>query len=226
VEHEQAVKTRSTLTVVSVTAYLLAMSCGGVRAGGGRAEIGDGYAIAAANSFDVGVVSPNGLFVLNPRNYANVGPVVEYAATPTRIMTMNLGAKRRNLFEGDVFVEADESKRLFFVISKGSNEVIGPMEETEFLRVVEAMGIDSPYWRTPEQAYREQALSGGTARNGFPAAVAAFAVGLAIRFRWLLCAAVVAFVLVALYVLGMWRWRRLARKALGGVHPEDSDGAG
>lgn len=184
-------------------------------------DIGDGYTIVAANSFDVGVVGPDGSFVLNPRGYTNVGPVIKYAVTPESIFTMNFGAKKRNDFPNDTFVEADESRRLFFVISKGSNEVFGPMDEAEFLGAVKAASLDSLRWRTPEQTYREQAISGGKGRNGIPATAVAFLLGLAVWLCWQLCAAVVAAsVLVTWHVMEVRRRHRLAPEALDGPHAE------
>jgi hypothetical protein len=192
------------LTVVSACMFMA--SCGG-HSGQSRSEIGDGYAIVAANSFDVGVVSPDGFFVVCPRNFANVGPVAKYAATTRSIMTMNFGAKKRNFFPGDAFVEVDRSRRLFFVIIKGSNQVTGPMEEAEFLATVGTAGLDSLEWRSPWKTAVVQAGSVPGRKGGALAAPVAFVVGLAMRFCWALPAVLIALPLVVGCLLRMHRRR-------------------
>jgi hypothetical protein len=113
-------------------------------------DIGDGYIVVRANSMDIGIAKANLSGILNPANYPNVGPLIGYITTPKHILTKNLGRKQRNLFEGDSFRLIDRSREFYFVISKGTDEVIGPMSKDEFAKRPEVPCLGKLDWRTPK----------------------------------------------------------------------------
>jgi hypothetical protein len=94
-------------------------------------DIGDGYQIFRANSLEVCIAKSGGSIVLHPRDYPQVGPVVEYATTPELILTKNIGRKPRNRFAGDTLDELDHTKSFCFIIQKGTDKVTGPLSPAE-----------------------------------------------------------------------------------------------
>jgi hypothetical protein len=136
----------------AVTTSILLLSAFACFASGWRdytLDIGDGYYIFRANSMDVCVGKADHGLILYPDKFANVGPVVRYITTPQHILTRNLGRKSRNLFQGDTFQDVDPSQTFFFVISKGTDEIVGPLSEDEFTGRPEVASLGQPNWQTP-----------------------------------------------------------------------------
>lgn len=113
-------------------------------------DIGDGYNVNRCNSVDVGISKANGKLILYPDKYDNVGPVVQYITTSNYILTKNLGRRPRNAFSGDIFQDIDPSKEFFFIIIKGTDEVIGPLSESEFSKRTEIASLGLLDWRIPK----------------------------------------------------------------------------
>jgi hypothetical protein len=99
---------------------------------------------------DVCIGKADGSLVLCPDDHDKVGPVIRYITTPQYILTKNLGRKPRNLFEGDTFQDIDSSREFFFVITKGTDEVIGPLSEDEFAERPEVVSLDQLDWQIPK----------------------------------------------------------------------------
>lgn len=112
-------------------------------------DIGEGYSVFRANSMDVSIIKEGHGFILHPDEYDSVGPVVRYVTTAEYIFTKNLGRKPRNKFEGDTFENIDRSAEFFFIISKETDEVIGPLSEDEFKKCPEVASLDNLYWQIP-----------------------------------------------------------------------------
>lgn len=113
-------------------------------------DIGDGYTVFRANSLDISIGKANGRLILHHADYENVGPVIRYIITPEHILTKNYGRKNRNLFEGDTFQEVDTSQEYYFIISKKSDMVTGPLSEDQFVKRQEVSSLDSLDWKKPK----------------------------------------------------------------------------
>lgn len=113
-------------------------------------DIGDGYNIVRCNSMDVCIGKADMSLILYPEKYSNVGPVVYYFTTPKFIFTKNLGRKPRNLFQGDTFEDIDSSQEFFFIISKGTDEIAGPLSASQFAGRPEVADIASLNWQAPK----------------------------------------------------------------------------
>lgn len=115
--------------------------------------IGDGYRIVKGNSIDVMVCNENHRVILLPRAYPDVGPIVRYSTTDRLILTRNIGRKPRNLFKGDGFQDPDRKKEFFFIITKESDEVNGPLSRSEFERHPFMASVSPLDWKVPRNPH-------------------------------------------------------------------------
>lgn len=65
-------------------------------------DIGDGYTIFRANSFDLDI-SHDRRSLIGPNSFSEIGPVYGYCVTADFIFARAYGRNMRNLFEGDTF---------------------------------------------------------------------------------------------------------------------------
>lgn len=112
-------------------------------------DIGDGYRIFRYNSIDVCIGKVGGSLILLPRNYADLGPVVGYFTTQKFIFTKNIGRKDRNLFKGDTFQDLDTTREFYFIITKHSDKIIGPLAESDFVGHPHVSGSGPIEWQVP-----------------------------------------------------------------------------
>lgn len=94
-------------------------------------DIGDGYSIFRANSFDLGISYKNGVLI-NPDAFKEIGPVYGYFMTADYLFARAYGRKIRNLSERVTTEETDASKQFYFVLKKGGNEITGPLSLVDF----------------------------------------------------------------------------------------------
>jgi len=113
-----------------------------------KLDIGDGYSILRANSFDV-MLLKNGESIISNHEYDSIGPITHYFKDSNHIFLKTAGWRFRNLFKGDQFKKIDSSKEYFFVVEITDGEISGPLTRAEFLDndvVVRAGNID---WARP-----------------------------------------------------------------------------
>lgn len=89
------------------------------------------HSILRANSLDVMLCRGRSI-ILVPRDYPDVGPIVEYSVGSSHIFTRHIGRKPRNLFTDDTFEELDYPQEFFFVVDRSSDTVSGPFSSAQF----------------------------------------------------------------------------------------------
>jgi len=124
-------------------------------------DIGDGYAVLKWNNMDVCIGKGDYSLILCPQQFEGVGPVVGYMTSPDYIFTKNSGRKLSKNFTGDTFEDIDLSKKFFFIIKKGKDEVIGPMSENIFNDRSELKTLTIIDWKTPKDPNFWHPLLGG-----------------------------------------------------------------
>lgn len=122
-------------------------------------DIGEGYQIVRANHLDV-VLVRNGEIVLDGSNYTTLGPITGYFQDRTHIFVRLAGTKPRNLFAGDTFIEVDETRLSYFIVTKGSDTNSGPLTLAEFAARPELAGAAEVKWITPRNPNILLPLSG------------------------------------------------------------------
>ena len=120
-----------------------------------KLDVGDGYSIYKASSMDVCLSKPYGPGVCGSKE-SGVGPVSKYINAPGYILTRNLGRMKVTNDNGDEYEQVDTSKQYYFVVNKTTDEVKGPLSESEFLARPEIVALAPLDWQHP------------TNPNGFP----------------------------------------------------------
>ena len=116
-----------------------------------KLDIGDGYTIWRNNSIDINVANSEDRILIGFNDNNNpVGPVVAYAATDQFIFTRNLGKKQRNLFEGDTFQNVDPEQEYFFILTKKTDSVVGPLTNEKFNSRAEIKASSPIIWEIPQ----------------------------------------------------------------------------
>jgi uncharacterized membrane protein len=169
-------------------------------------DIGDGYNVFRANSMDVCIGKEDGSLILYPDKYNNVGPVIRYITSPEFIFTKNLGRKPRNLFDGDTFQDIDSSQEFFFIISKGTDEVVGPLSASQFHSRPEVASLASLDWQIPKNPNFWLPLFGSLMFLAIAILI------LAIKYLWITVPVIIVFVLLI-------RSLRKKRKEKGTAQP-------
>jgi len=93
-------------------------------------QIAPGYTVHRANSMDIALCDNNG-YAPVPTD-TTTGPLVGYVVTPNHIFTHHHGRKLRNAFQGDTFEEVDPTRGIYFIVDRGTNQVIGPLSLQSF----------------------------------------------------------------------------------------------
>ncbi|MBT7162123.1 MAG: hypothetical protein HN904_05055 [Victivallales bacterium] len=166
------------------------------------ADIGDGYSVYQMNSFDVCIgKTESGVLILRPDDHPDTGPLDRYIMAPDHILARNWGSKPRNSFPGDTLREVDRSRRVFFTISKATDEVTGPLSEREFLARPEVTGLASLDWQRPKP-------NPGSTENFLPwfVALPLIAFSLVAECPWL------TFPLLVVAAVLLWLLRRWLRR--------------
>jgi len=112
-------------------------------------EIGDGYSIFRANSFDVTLAKDMGLIISN-HNFNEIGPITHYHKDSENIFIKATGWKNRGAFDGNIFKEIDDSKEFFFIVAVGSTEVKGPLDLKDFNDTQELKEMGNVGWIAPQ----------------------------------------------------------------------------
>jgi len=120
-----------------------------------KLDIGDGYSIYKSSSMDVCLSKPYSPAVCGSKE-SGVGPVNKYINAPGYILTRNLGRISVIADNGDEREDIDTSKQYYFVVNKTTDEVKGPLSESEFLARPEIVALAPLDWQHP------------TNPNGFP----------------------------------------------------------
>ena len=153
-------------------------------------DIGDGYTIVRCNGLDVCVGSADQGLIIYPSKYDNLGPVIQYIATPEHVLTRNYGRIPRNLHKGDTFEEVDPTQEYFFSITKRTGVVQGPLSQKEFAQLPEVSDLGQLDWQTPENPD-----PWGIFRD-HPRLLIVFLPLLAIRYFWITIPVIVGLVLL------------------------------
>jgi hypothetical protein len=111
--------------------------------------IDSGYEIVHCNSLDVVLTKSDSGVILMPRDYPGLGPINQYAITPSHIFTRHYGRTPRNLFAGDTFEDVDASKTFFCITSKADNRVSGPFSQSAFEIAPEVQSAGALAWKAP-----------------------------------------------------------------------------
>lgn len=98
---------------------------------------------------DVCIGKSDTSLILCPSDFNNVGPVIKYITTAKYIFTINNGRKPRNEFIGDTFENIDTSKEFYFLITKETDNIIGPMSKIEFEKQPAVTSLAPLEWKTP-----------------------------------------------------------------------------
>lgn len=112
-------------------------------------DIGDGYRIIKANSFEKGLEGPNRISVF-PYNYAEIGPLTHYHKDSKYIFLKFLGRKDRNLFEGDTFKQQDSTKKYYFIVTAKDGAILGPLDSEIFGSELKRIKYESVNWISPK----------------------------------------------------------------------------
>ncbi|MHC4574182.1 MAG: hypothetical protein ACYS76_08630 [Planctomycetota bacterium] len=111
-------------------------------------DIGDGYSIVRANTFDVMLVRNKRIIVSN-HNYGNIGPITHYHKNAKFILLRTAGWKPRSLFEGDEFKKIDSTKTYYFVVKVTDGSVQGPLLGEAFLMHESVISVGNFDWIRP-----------------------------------------------------------------------------
>ena len=107
-------------------------------------EIAPGFIVFRANSVDVCLGTTERALLICPNDYpGKVGPLVEYAVTPTEIVTKHLGIRPHP--KNSEMRARDPEVEYFFVTNRSSLEIAGPLTQRELLSQLPA----SLTWETP-----------------------------------------------------------------------------
>lgn len=159
-------------------------------------DIGDGYHVFRTDSLRVGIDKDRHP-LLSPDMYDNVGPLRRHLATPKHIFAMSVGRKPRNLFSGDKFQDIDPTKEFYFIITKGTEAVVGPLSKEDFAKRPEVVSLGQLDWKTPRNPSFWIPLLGTIFFIVLSIPM------LAIKFFWIIIP-----IVVAILVLRNAKWRR------------------
>ena len=158
-------------------------------------DIGDGYAIWRNNATDINIANSKNIILIGPSENDAVGPVVAYSTTERFIFTRNFGKKPRNLFEGDTFTNIDPDREFYFVLTKGTDEVAGPLTKQEFESRPETKAVSQIKWLAPKNPNFWLPVLGTLMFFSMAIPI------LAIKFFWITIPAIVAIVLLIRHIL-------------------------
>lgn len=135
----------------SIAAMLLLFSIAGHASGWHDFEldIGEGYSIFRANTFDISL-SRNGQIIVSHYDFNEIGPIVGYFKNSAHILLKAAGWKPRKLFPNDDFKDIDFSKSLYFVVRVQDGKVEGPLSEEEFDKNPSVIAIGNFEWTKPK----------------------------------------------------------------------------
>jgi hypothetical protein len=94
-------------------------------------EIATGFSVHRMNSFDICLGTPGGALLICPQDHpGRVGPLVDYAVTQDLILTRHLGVRPHE--KNPSLPQGDPGAELFFIVLRGTHDVVGPLERDEF----------------------------------------------------------------------------------------------
>lgn len=112
-------------------------------------EIGDGYSIFKANSFDVNLAKNMSILVSNHR-FDEIGPITHYYKDNQHIFLKTTGWRYRDLFDGDTFKEIDRTKEYYFIASVSESNIKGPLSNKAFSMETEVTEKENINWVVPK----------------------------------------------------------------------------
>ena len=151
-------------------------------------DIGDGYKIVRASSFEV-CLDKGG--PIHPEIFS--GPLCRYITTPKYIFTMNRDISPLN-------------RESYFVVTKGPDEVVGPLSSADFAKRPEVASLGPLDWKSPRNPNFWAPLLGSLLFLVLAIPI------LAIKFFWIVIPVVVA-------ILVLRNVRRRRREAANGDPP-------
>jgi hypothetical protein len=96
-----------------------------------RLDIGGGFAVYRMNSFEVCLGGSDGSLLICPTDFPGVlGPLREYAVADAAVATRHSGV--RPLPENPSLPGADDAQEWFFLVSRASRKIMGPMSRADF----------------------------------------------------------------------------------------------
>lgn len=163
-------------------------------------DLGDGYKIVRCNPTSSSVCDSKGMVLCPRASDEGVGPVVAYIVTPKHILAKAWGRPLDVHFEGDNHDRPVSSHEFFYLITKGSDEVIGPLGEQDFAKRPEVVGLMPLNWKTPENPHPQPAP---------PSLWVFYAIALAVGYGWLIIPVSLGAIILIAYV------RRARRRKAG-----------
>lgn len=112
-----------------------------------------GYAIDRVNTFDVMLTRSDAILVSH-HDFPQIGPITHYAQKGKTLFVRAAGWRARQLFEGDMFKEADLTQHFYFVVTDEPPSIEGPLSEAAFNAhaLVTARPPQSP-WTKPKNPH-------------------------------------------------------------------------
>jgi hypothetical protein len=114
-----------------------------------KLDIGDGYAIYRNNSYEVCLGKSDGTLILWQGNYDKIGPITHYGTNSHHIFARAIGLTRSLTGEGPP-PELDKGKEYYFIITKGSDALVGPLSSIGFYSNSAVKAAGKIQWLQPK----------------------------------------------------------------------------
>lgn len=114
-------------------------------------DIGGGYQIVRANSFDVSLCNDR-REVIGPWSYRGIGPLYEYSQVEGYIFTKHYGATTRDepgAAAGWSIRDLDRSTTHYFLLRKSDGYIDGPLTKEQFDQNLKSLNLVVNKWNTP-----------------------------------------------------------------------------
>ena len=112
-------------------------------------DIGDGYSIFRANTFEV-VLAHNIEIIVSNHKYSEIGPITHYYKNGESIFLKTAGWEFRNRFKGASFKNIDRTKDYYFIVNIESKKIKGPFKLPEFNQNIEVKMATDFKWIEPK----------------------------------------------------------------------------
>jgi hypothetical protein len=117
------------------------------------------YEITHFNNIQIELWRGDSRPIISTSDYADVGPIVQYAVTKTHIFTRHAGRRPAQRFPGDTFEEVDDFREFFFIVTKSNDSVIGPLSDAQFHAAPPVTRAGEVRWRDPNAVSRGELKS-------------------------------------------------------------------
>lgn len=114
-----------------------------------KLDIGDGYSILRANSFEV-VLMHNMNIIISNYEYRDIGPITHYYKNDESIFLKTAGWEYRNRYKGDSFKNIDQTITYYFIVNIETKQVDGPLDISDFKENIAVNKAGKIEWMKPK----------------------------------------------------------------------------